>query len=95
MSEIERVTITLPAEMAAMLKHAVAAGDYASSSEVVRDALRDWQDKRAIRAEKLAALKRDIDVGLQDIEAGRVVDFDPKDIMSRGRLRLAERSGSN
>ena len=74
MSEIERMTITLPAEMAAMLKHAVQAGDYASSSEVVRDALRDWQDKRAIRAEKLAALKHDIDIGLKDIEAGRVVD---------------------
>ena len=95
MAEIERLTITLPSEMAAIVKWAVEGGDYASSSEVVRDALRDWQDKRAIRAEKLAALKHDIDIGLKDIEAGRVVDFDPKDIIRRGRLRLAERSGSN
>ncbi len=36
MSEIERLTVTLPAEMAAVVKSAVETGDYASTSEVVR-----------------------------------------------------------
>jgi len=40
MSEIERMTITMPAEMAAVVKSAVDAGDYASTSEIVRAALR-------------------------------------------------------
>jgi antitoxin ParD1/3/4 len=57
MSEIERMTITLPAEMAAVVKGAVEAGDYASTSEVVvRAALRDWKMKRALQVEELAAL---------------------------------------
>ena len=36
MGDIERLTITLPAEMAELVKGAVDDGDYASSSEVIR-----------------------------------------------------------
>ena len=50
MSEIERLTVTLPAEMAAVVKSAVETGDYASTSEVVRAGLRDWKMKRAFRS---------------------------------------------
>ena len=64
MPEIERLTITMPAELAAVVKQAVATGDYASTSEVVRAALRDWKLKRALQIEELAALKTDIDKGL-------------------------------
>ena len=41
MSNIERLTITMSAELAGVVKEAVAGGDYASTSEVVREALRD------------------------------------------------------
>jgi antitoxin ParD1/3/4 len=94
MSEIERMTITMPAEMAAVVKSAVDAGDYASTSEVVRAALRDWKMKRALQIEELAALKADIDAGLADVVAGRVKDFDSARIVERGRKLLAVRSPS-
>jgi antitoxin ParD1/3/4 len=94
MAEIERLTITLPHEMAATVKNAVDTGDYASSSEVVRAALRDWKLKRALQLEELATLKADIDVGLADITAGRVADFDVARIVERGRKLLASRSSS-
>ena len=45
MSTIERTTITMPA---AITKAAVEGGDYASTSEVIREALRDWPAKRAV-----------------------------------------------
>ena len=94
MADIERMTVTLPAEMAAVIKSAVAGGDYASTSEVVRDALRDWKLKRAIRLQELAALKADIDKGLADVAEGRVKDFDADRIIERGRKLLARRSPS-
>lgn len=94
MSEIERLTITLPTDMAAVVRNAVAAGDYASASEVVREALRDWKIKRALQLQELAALKGDIDKGLADVAAGRVKDFDADAIMARGRTLLARRSSS-
>ena len=40
MAELERLTITMPSDLAAVVKTAVTEGDYASTSEVVREALR-------------------------------------------------------
>lgn len=94
MAEIERMTITLPSEMAAMVRAAVERGDYASSSEVVREALRDWKTKRALQLQELASLKADIDRGLSDVAAGRVKEFDADRIIERGRTLLAGRSRS-
>ena len=94
MAEIARLTITLPSEMAAAVKGAVAGGDYASTSEVVREALRDWKTKRALQLGELAALKADIDRGLADVAAGRVKDLDADRIIERGRKLLASRSPS-
>jgi antitoxin ParD1/3/4 len=91
MSEIERMTITLPSDMAAVVKGAVEGGDYASSSEVIREALRDWKIKRALQLQELASLKADIDRGLTDLAEGRVHDFDTTRIIERGRKLLAAR----
>jgi antitoxin ParD1/3/4 len=94
MADIERLTITLPYDMAAAVKRAVAGGDYASTSEVVREALRDWKTKRALQLQELTALKADIDKELADVAAGRVKDFDADRIVERGRKLLASRSRS-
>jgi antitoxin ParD1/3/4 len=94
MAAIERLTITLPSDMAAVVKGAVEGGDYASSSEVVREALRDWKMKRALQLQELAALKTDIDKGLTDLAEGRVQDFDAARIIERGKKLLAARSPS-
>ena len=69
--------------------------DYATSSEVVREALRDWKTKRALQLQELAALKADIDRGLTDVAEGRVQDFDAAQIIERGRKLLADRSSSD
>jgi len=94
MGEIERMTITLPSDMAAIVKGAVEGGDYASSSEVVREALRDWKMKRALQLQELASLKADIDKGLTDLAEGRVNEFDADRIIERGRKLLASSSPS-
>ena len=94
MSNIERLTITLPSDMAASVKDAVGEGDYASTSEVVREALRDWKRKRALQDRELAALKRDIGKGVKDLAQGRVRDFDVARIVRRGRKKSKGRSRS-
>lgn len=94
MSGAEQLTITLPEEVAATVHRAVAGGGYASSSDVVREALAEWAAKRAEQAAAFASLKADIAVGLADIEAGRVVDFDIERIIEAGRRRSAGRSAS-
>ncbi|MFQ8433161.1 ribbon-helix-helix protein, CopG family [Amaricoccus sp. W119] len=94
MAEIERLTVTLPADLAAVLRAAVAEGDYASTSEAVREAVRDWRLKRLLQLQELAALKADIDRGLEDVAAGRVEGFDPARIIERGKQLLAGRTRS-
>jgi antitoxin ParD1/3/4 len=92
MAGIERLTITLPTDMAVLVKGAVEEGDYASSSEVIREALREWKMRRELQLQKVAALKAEIDRGLADVAAGRIAEFDAKRIIERGRKLLAERT---
>jgi len=61
----------LTPEIAEAVRTAVAAGEYASSSEVVREALRDWRHKRALQRHELAELRAQIQRGIDDLDAGR------------------------
>lgn len=55
---VEKISIALPPEMAALVRQAVEAGEYASSSEVIRDALRDWNQKRLLRQQGVDELRQ-------------------------------------
>ena len=57
MSSIEKISVALPPEMVSLVRGAVEAGEYASSSEVIREALRDWSQKRTLRAEALEQMR--------------------------------------
>ncbi len=57
MPTIEKMSIALPHEMVVTVKQAVEAGEYSSSSEVVRDALRDWTHKRQLQQSGIAELR--------------------------------------
>jgi antitoxin ParD1/3/4 len=58
MPTIEKLSIALPSEMAAVVRRAVDRGEYSSNSEVIRDALRDWTHKRSLREQGLAGLRK-------------------------------------
>lgn len=72
MTQIERMTIALPVEMAAVIREAVESGDYASSSEVFRDAIRDWKQKRHLQHEEVAHILSGVQQGIADLQAGRI-----------------------
>lgn len=55
---VEKISIALPPEMVAQVRQAVETGEYASSSEVVRDALRDWTYKRHLQQQGVAELRQ-------------------------------------
>ncbi len=64
MAHVEKISVALPPELAVMLREAVDTGEYASASEVMREALRDWQRRRSARVEAIADLGRLWDEGL-------------------------------
>jgi antitoxin ParD1/3/4 len=58
MATAEKISIALPPEMVDVICNAVATGEYASSNEVIRDALRDWTNKRALRPHGITQLRQ-------------------------------------
>ncbi|WP_455274424.1 type II toxin-antitoxin system ParD family antitoxin [Rhizobium herbae] len=46
MTTVEKITIALTPEMAGFVRSAVDAGEYASTSEAIRDAVREWKERR-------------------------------------------------
>ena len=65
MSTVEKITIALTPELSALVKESVEQGDYASTSEVIRDALRDWKYKRALQKQEVEELRRLWDAGVR------------------------------
>jgi antitoxin ParD1/3/4 len=63
MGTIERISITLPAEMAANLRQTVEGGQYASASEIIREALREWTRRRDDELRDLQALREAVKIG--------------------------------
>ena len=60
MQNVERLSITLPTEMAHMIRAKVKEGSYASNSEVIREAMRAWQEQEQLRCHRLTALRAKI-----------------------------------
>jgi antitoxin ParD1/3/4 len=58
MANVQKISVALTPEMIGMLREAVEAGDYTSTSEVVRDALREWKSRRAGRELEIEELRR-------------------------------------
>lgn len=46
MSNVEKISIALTHDMVGLVKAAVKNGEYGSTSEAIREALRDWAAKR-------------------------------------------------
>lgn len=87
MSNVEKISVALTPEMAALVRDAVKTGEYASSSEVIREALRDWNHKRFLRQEEISQIKKLWNEGLKS-GPGRFADI--SDLKAEARRRLED-----
>lgn len=88
------MNVSLTPQLEEMINKKVATGLYQSASEVVRAGLRLLEEQDRTREQRLEELRREIALGIKDIEEGRysVIDENTADrIMAEGRRRLAER----
>jgi antitoxin ParD1/3/4 len=90
MAEIERLSIALPTPMADAVRLAVEHGEYASASEVIRDALRLWEQRRQLRERDVEVLRRLWDEGKA---SGRVGRPDVKRLITEERAKLKRSKG--
>jgi len=86
MPDIQKVSVALTGEQLAALKSAIDAGEYATTSEIVREAIRDWQFKRELRQEDIQRLRRLWDEGKAS-GPPQPIDFD--ELRQEARRKLA------
>ena len=73
------LTVQLSDEVARFLQSEVESGLYRSADDAVLEALIEWQTRRN------ASLRAQIQIGLNDLAAGRVTDLDVDAIIEEGR----------
>ena len=85
MPDIQKVSVALTGEQVAVLKAAVETGEYATASEIVREALRDWQFKRELRQEDIRRLRHLWDEGKA---SGKAEPFSVERTLSAAKARF-------
>ncbi|GJE60475.1 ribbon-helix-helix domain-containing protein [Methylobacterium trifolii] len=66
MGTAEKISITMTSDQLRAVRESVEAGEYASTSEVLRDAVRLWQRRRREEAESLTVIRARIRRSLDD-----------------------------
>ena len=90
MSGSEKVSIALSSDLLKAVRSAVDSGRYASSSEVVREALREWQVRQPLRDAEIERLRR---AWAEGNESGEPQPFDIEAIKLRARQSRASEPG--
>ena len=83
---MKTLTISLSPQQITRLQDAVESGSYASNSEVVREALRLWEQREEMRQLEISRLKRAYDDGMA---SGEGHEIDRKAIL--GELKTEAR----
>jgi antitoxin ParD1/3/4 len=86
------MNVSLTPELEQYVNGKVQSGLYHSASEVIREGLRLLREKDEVHQKKLQELRRDIQIGIDQVERGQVSPFSEqtlKEIGTEGRKRLA------
>ena len=78
------MSAVIPPEFQPFVIDGLASGRFRSEEDAVKEGLNLLRS----REQKLEALRKDIQIGLDDLEAGRSSPFDADAIIKRGRQRL-------
>ncbi|MEA2938225.1 MAG: antitoxin ParD1/3/4 [Alphaproteobacteria bacterium] len=93
MADYERLSVLLPADLARLVREALDGERYVVESDVVMDALQDWQLKRQFRAAKLQRLRDMVEEGLASGSEPMAADEFER-IKREGRASLASRKAA-
>jgi len=93
MAEFEKLSVLLPAELVRSVRKAVDGERYTVESDVLIEALQDWEVKQRLRAEKLDRLRVLIQEGIDSGFAALAPDEFEK-LKNEGRRVLATRNAA-
>ena len=85
MTKVQKISIALTDDLASDVQAAVASGEFATTSEVMRDALRLWRRERQERATFVAELRTAWADGLASGEGREITRGDLEAIKAKAR----------
>lgn len=65
MASVEKITIALTSEQVGFVRQAVEAGEFASTSEAIRAAVREWKERRDLLGYSVEELRTLYNQGLE------------------------------
>jgi antitoxin ParD1/3/4 len=92
MAKVQKISIALPKEMIADIRYAVDSGQYATTSEVIREAVREWRGKprelpARVRVPKTKAeFRRRIQAAIDSLDRGEGIPAE--EVYARVRARI-------
>jgi antitoxin ParD1/3/4 len=95
------MNVSLTPELERLVTEKVESGMYTSASEVIREALRLLKERDELRQTRLAELRREIQVGLDQLEQGQYSTYDEpslkalvQEVRTEGREKRARKQNS-
>jgi antitoxin ParD1/3/4 len=82
---VEKITIALTPEMAGFVRESIDSGEYASTSEAIRDAVREWKERRDLLGYTVEELRTLVQQG---IDSGPSSYATIADVKAQARRRL-------
>lgn len=93
METAEKISVTMTPEMMREIRASVAAGEYASTSEALRDAVRLWQRNREEQVERIAAIKARVRHSIEPPRPSLSIEEVRRQLAELGKATGAPRSG--
>jgi antitoxin ParD1/3/4 len=81
------MNVSLTPELEAFVTRKVQSGLYQTASEVIREGLRLLCERDALHQQQLDTLRRDIAVGIEQAEQGKVAPLDAQETLARVRRK--------
>ena len=99
-NKVRKISIALPQEMLDDIRHAVDSGQYASASEVVREAVREWRGppKRPFPpnypyVDNIEDLRRMVREGIASLDRGEGIPAEKVHAELRARFGTPQKAG--
>jgi antitoxin ParD1/3/4 len=87
------LNVSLTPQLEKLVKDKVNSGRYLSSSEVIREGLRLLDERDRMADERFKALKREVQLGVEQADRGETTPFDPE--YYKSIIRTARKKNAN
>lgn len=78
MATVEKMTIALTQEQASFVRGVVDSGEFASTSEAIREAVREWKERRELLGYTIGELRELVREGVVSLPSSRPAMSDVK-----------------